>query len=262
MPSGQVARVVALVREVLPDAVLGIYLHGSSVFGGLRPTSDLDLLVVTSRRTTDPERQELIRRLLPISGLGDPSGRSRSIDLEIVAQGDVRPWGYPARLDLQFGDWYRPEFATGNLAPWDPSNPDLAIVLEMVLQANRPLLGPPPSELFGPIPWADVRRAMLDTIPDLLSSLDGDERNVVLTFARIWATLATGVFRSKDGAADWAIPRLPTEHRAVLAHARSLYAKGIPTEDWGNLMPRVRPFVDHLVGEIERTAAAPPVPHP
>ena len=30
------------------------------------------------------------------------------------------------------------------------------------------------------------------------------------------AALATGVIRSKDAAADWALPLLPPEHRAVL----------------------------------------------
>ena len=256
MPADQVAAVVALIRQVLPDRVLGIYLHGSSVLGSLKPTSDLDLFVVTSRRTTDAERRELIERLLPISGPGDLTGRSRSVNFEIVAQDDVRPWRYPAWLDFQFGDWYRPEFVKGNFAPWDSASPDLAIILETVLQADRPLFGPPPSALFGPIPWADVRRAMLDSIPDLLLYLDGDERNVVLTFARIWATLATGRFMSKDGAADWATPLLPEEHRAVLVHARSLYIKGIAAEEWGDLMPRVRPFVKHAVGEIERAAAS------
>jgi len=258
MTADQTGEVTSLIREVLQDVLLGIYLHGSSVFGSLKPTSDLDLFGVTSRRTTDTERRELIERLLPMSGPGDPSGRSRSINVESVAQTDVQPWRYPGWLDFQFGDWYRADFARGNFAPWDSSNPDLAIVLEMVLQANRPLFGPAPSELCGPIPWADVRRAMLDSIPDLLSYLDGDERNVVLTFVRIWTTLATGVFRSKDGAAGWAMPLLPREQRPVLAHARSLYVHGVNTEDWGDLMPRVRPFVDHVIGEIEATAAATP----
>jgi len=254
----QLQDVMDLVVETLGDAVTGIYLHGSSVIGSLKPTSDLDLFVVASRRTTDAERRGLIERLLPISGPGDPTGASRSIGLEIVALSDVRPWRYPPRLDLQFGDWFRPEFAQGNFAPWDQSNPDLAILLEMVVQANRPLFGPPPADVIGPIPWADVRRAMLDSIPDLLSYLDGDERNVVLTFVRIWSTLATGLFRSKDGAADWAMPLLPPEHRPVLARARSLYVRGIAAEDWGELMPRVRPLVHHVIGEIEATAAATP----
>lgn len=255
-PTDQVAVVVALIADVLGEAVLGIDLHGSSVIGSLKPTSDLDLFVVTNRRTTDGERRALIERLLPISGPGHPSGRSRSVNVEIVAQGDVQPLRYPVRLDFQFGDWYRPAFARGDFAPWNAASPDLVIVLEMVLEANHPLVGPPPAALFGPVPWTDVRRAMLESIPDLLSYLDGDERNVVLTFARIWSTLATGGFRSKDGAADWAITRLPPEHRAVLRRARWLYVRGIATEDWGDLLPRVRPFVEHVIREIELAARA------
>jgi len=114
------------------------------------------------------------------------------------------------------------------------------------------LFGPPPSEVLDPIPPADVRRAMLDGIPSLLSDLDGDERNVVLTFARIWMSLATGMIRSKDAAADWALPRLPPEHRAVLEHARAIYL-GEAAEEWGELLPRVRPHVDHVIGEIRAT---------
>ena len=257
MAADQLAIVVEAIRAVLSDGLLGIYLHGSSVVGGLKPTSDLDFVAVTSRRTTEAERRALIERLLPISGPGDPTGGSRSVNLEIAAQGDLRPWRYPAWLDFQFGDWYRPDFAQGDFAPWDPSDPDLAVVLEMVLQADHPLFGPPPSRLLGPIPWGDVHRAMLDSLPDLLSYLDGDERNVVLTFARIWSTLVTGTFRSKDGAADWAIPRLPERHRAVMAHARDLYVNGVPTEDWGDLRPGIRPLVDELVERIQETSASP-----
>jgi streptomycin 3"-adenylyltransferase len=245
----QAAQVVALVRQVLGDAVLGVYLHGSGALGPLHPTSDIDLFAVTNRRTTEVERRDLIERLLPISGPGDPTGRSRSVNLEIVAQDDVRPWRYPAWLDFQFGDWYRPEFALGNFSPWNAANPDLALLLAVVLQADRPLFGPRPAELLDPVPRADIRRAMLDSIPDLLGYLDGDERNVILTLVRIWTTLVTGVIRTKDGAADWALLRLPAEHRAVLEHARALYVSGDP-EEWGELLPRVRPFVDHVVGEI------------
>jgi len=253
----QIELVVSLVLETLPGDVLGVYLHGSSVFGSLRPGSDLDLFAVVSRRTTDDERLRLIEGLLPISGPGDPTGRSRSINLEIVAQADVRPWRYPPRLDFQFGDWYRPEFAKGNFSPWDPANPDLAILIEMVRAAERPLFGPPPAQVLSPVPWADLRRAMIESIPDLLSYLEGDERNVVLTFVRIWTTLATGVIRSKDGAADWALPLLPPEQRGVLEYARDNYLAGIP-EHWGDLLPRVRPFVDYVVGEIETAAGRDP----
>ena len=247
----QAETVARLVREVVAEAVIGVYLHGSAVAGGLRPTSDIDLLAVVGRPTSPPEQRALIGRLLPISGRGDPTGRSRSVELTIVVQADVRPWHYPPRLDFQYGDWWRDEFERGNVTPWESPNPDLTLQLEMTLQANHPLFGRPPAEVLDPIPAADVRRAMLDVIPSLLADLEGDERNVVLTFARIWTTLATGIIRSKDAAAHWALPRLPPEHRPVLAHARASYL-GETAEEWGELMPRVRPHVDHVITEIER----------
>jgi streptomycin 3"-adenylyltransferase len=224
------------------------------VFGGLHPQSDIDVLVVTQRPTTLDEKRALIGRLLPISGRGDPTGRSRSVELKIVVQSDVRPWRYPPPLDLEYGDWWRKEFERGDLTPWVSPNPDLALVLEMVLRANHPLSGRPPAEVLDPIPPADVRHALLDVIPALLDDLDGDEGNVVLTFARIWTTLATGVIRSKDGAADWALPRLPPEHRPVLEHARAIYL-GDAAEEWADLRRRVRPHVDCVLGEIRSLPA-------
>jgi predicted nucleotidyltransferase len=252
----QAEQVIALVRDVLGDEVIGAYLHGSAVVGGLRPGSDIDLLVVTRRPSALDEKRALIARLLPISGRGDPTGRSRSIELTIVVQSDVRPWRYPPPMDFQYGDWWRAEFERGEL-PWKSPNPDLALGLEMVLQANCPLFGPPPAQVFGPIPPADFRRAMLDGIPDLLAWLEGDEANVVLTFARIWTTLATGLIRSKDAAADWAMPLLPPEHRAVLEHARAIYLGEAPDslDSWGDLLPKVRPHADYVIAEIDRLRA-------
>lgn len=252
----QVGRVIGVVQSVLGEAVIGVYLHGSATMGGLRPTSDLDILVVTSRPSTEDERRLLVRGFLPISGRGDPTGASRPLGLEVVVQDDVRPWRYPPRLDLQYGDWHRAAFIAGEDAPWTSPNPDVALLLEVVRQANHPLVGPPPAEVLDPIPPGDIRRAMLDGIPDLLGDLEGDERNVVLTFARIWTTMATGVIRPKDAAADWALPLLPPEHRAVLELARDSY-RGDAPEEWGELLPQVRPHVEHVIGEIRRLAASP-----
>ena len=246
----QTTRIVSVVREVLGDNVIAVYLHGSSVLGGLHPTSDLDVLVVARLPTTFDEKSALIARLLAISGRGDPSGQSRSVGLEVVVQSDVRPWRYPPRLDLQYGDWWRTEFERGELTPWESPSPDLALLLTMVLLGNHPLFGPPPAEVLDPVPAADLRRALLAVIPALLRDLAGDERNVVLTFARIWTTLGTGRIVSKDRAADWVLPRLPAEHRAVLERAKAMYLEGIATEDWGDLLPRVRPHVDYVLGEI------------
>jgi len=244
----QLDRVVSLVRDVLGDDALGGYLLGSAVLGGLRPESDLDVLVVSARPATLAEKQRLVEGLLPISGRVVPEGRWRRIELTVVAQAELRPWRYPPTMDFQYGDWLRAELERGDL-PTPAPNPDLAVLITMVLLGNAPVFGPPPGELIDPVPHEDVVAAMAGGIDGLLADLDSDTRNVILTLARIWSTVATGVVQSKDGAADWALERLPAEHRPVLARARAIYL-GVEEERWDDLRPRIRPHVDLVVAAI------------
>ncbi len=63
----QVDGVVALVRDVLGEDVVGAYLHGSSVLGGLGPRSDIDVLVVSRRPTTRAEKRRLVDGMRALS---------------------------------------------------------------------------------------------------------------------------------------------------------------------------------------------------
>jgi predicted nucleotidyltransferase len=247
----QLDRVVELVGDVLGPDLVGAYLFGSAVLGGLKPESDLDVLAVTRRRTTRDQRRRLVERLLASSGQG---GRRR-IELTVVVESEVNPWRYPPRMDFQYGDWLRAQFEAGDPEPWPTTNPDLASLITMALLANRPLLGPPPADVFDPVPHDDLIRAITGELGALLDDLDSDTRNVILTLARIWSTVETGAVRSKDAAADWALARLPEEQRAVLARARAIYV-GEEEERWDDLRPRIRLHAEHVVARITPVAAA------
>jgi predicted nucleotidyltransferase len=240
------------VRDVLGPAVVGAYLFGSAVEGGLKPESDLDVLAVSTRPTTREEKQRLVERLLGISGRRTADGRWRRVELTIVVESEIRPWRFPPTMDFQYGDWLRGEFESGNVTPWpSTTNPDLASLITMVLLADTPVLGPPPARILDPVPHDDLVRAITGDLESLLADLDDDTRNVILTLARIWSTVATGDIRSKDAAAEWALDRLPAEHRPVLVHARAIYL-GEEKERWDDLGPRVRPYADQVVAEIGR----------
>lgn len=239
----QLDHAVALVREVLGDELVGLYLFGSAVLGGLSPTSDLDLLAVSRRPTTHAERRRLVEGLLALSM------RPRYLELTIVVQSDVRPWRYPPQMDFQYGDWLRDQLERGEIPPPAP-NPDLAALITMTLLYGRPLAGPPPADVFAPVPREDLVRAGVDEIEGILADLDGDTRNMLLTLARIWSTAETGEIRSKDAAADWAIPRLPEAHRPVLERARDGYRSG-DYGTWDDL--DVRACAGYVVGEIRRS---------
>lgn len=214
----QAENVVRLAREVLGTDVIGVYLHGSAVLGGLRPHSDVDLLAVSRRRTTERQRRALVEGLLEISGAGARRGPSRPIELTIVAHSEVCPWRYPPHREFQYGEWLRDELERG-IVPSPAPDPDLAPLITMVLLGDAPLYGPKPREVFDPVPREDVVRAVSDAVPQLLAGIEEDTRNAILTLARIWATLDTGEITSKDAAADWALARLPAEHKPPLARA-------------------------------------------
>ncbi|MFI8442525.1 aminoglycoside adenylyltransferase family protein [Streptomyces rochei] len=234
---------VTLVRHHLGDEdVLGVYAHGSATFGGLRPHSDLDLLVVVRNPTTHARRAALTEELLKVSG---GEGR-RPVELIVVVHGDVRPWRYPPRRDYLYGEWLRDAYERGHV-PGPEDDPDLAPLLTMVLRADTPLHGPPPAVLLDPVPHTDLRRAIVAGVPELTAELESDTRNVLLTLARIWSTLVTGEIRSKDAAADWALARLPAGHREPLAHARAVYLGHERDERWDD---GVRPCAGHMVRAI------------
>ena len=240
---------MALLRDVFGSELVGAYLHGSATLGGLRPRSDVDVLAVTRRPATREQKRRLVDGLLPISGRSAP-GSPSPIELTLVVQADVRPWRFPPRRDFQYGEWLRGEFASGADEPWEAvPDADLAVLLTMALRADRALAGPPPADVLDPVPHEDVLRTAPLATAAVLRDLDGDTRNVLLTLARVWCTVATGEIRAKDAAADWALERLPSEHREVLAAARASYLGGTEPR-WEELAPRVRAHADHVAAEI------------
>jgi streptomycin 3"-adenylyltransferase len=250
----QLRRVVSVIDQVLGRETLGAYLFGSAVLdGGLRPASDLDVFAVLRRRTSREEKVALVDALLAISGRKTETGRWRRVELTVVAQSEVRPWRYPPTMDFQFGDWLRGEFENGNVEPLRTrANPDLALLITMVMLANRPLLGPPPAVLLDKVPSADLVEATMHGIESLRSDIASDTRNIVLTFARIWSTVVTGAIVSKDAAADWALERLPDRYRPALARARAGYLAD-EQETWSQpALADAEGYVDYVVSELRR----------
>lgn len=252
---GQVAEVVDCLRAVLGEALVGAYLHGSAVLGGLRPGSDLDVLAVNARPTTDAEKDALVERLLVISGNGPGQGQPRPVELTVVVGPEVRPWRYPPRRDFQYGEWWRDRFEHRDPELWrSKEDTDLAILVSMTLLADTPVTGPSPSEVFDPVPRSDFMDAVLAELPGLMQDPDDeDTSDVALTLARVWYSVATGDIRPKDEAADWALMRLAPEHRAVLEWARDLYL-GIGDEDWEDLQ-QARPSFKRAIQAHIRSAA-------
>jgi predicted nucleotidyltransferase len=206
----QVERLVDGIRDALGSNLIGAYLHGSAVLGGLKPRSDIDVVVVTKRPMTREERRGVIVVCL------DVSGRPRPVELDVVVQSEVKPWRYPPRVDFHYWEGRRPDFERGEPASWaEAANAELASVITTALAGDSALFGPPPAEVFDAVPREDYRDALIRNLPEI--------EDHVLELARVWAALESDGVRSKESAAAWALPRLPVEHRPALERALAVY---------------------------------------
>lgn len=251
----QIGKVIALLRQTFPDSIAGLYLFGSVISGGLRPASDIDILAVLSAAQNGRVRQDLIDGMLAISGSPSAHSHARPLELTVVMLDDIVPWRYPPMRYLQFGEWLREDFETRRIPAPQP-DPDLAILLATIRQESIPLIGPNADRLLDPVPAEDLRRAIFDGVSALISELEGDERNVLLTLARMWTTLATGRIVPKDVAAEYLLSHLPQEQRPVLDLARTLYVGGQHGE-WRALGDEVKHFADYMEGLIKSFANGP-----
>ena len=207
--STQLSEVVGVIERHLEPTLLAVHLYGSAVDGGLKPHSDIDLLVTVTVRLDETTRRALINDLWKLRLPGE-SEILRAVEVTIVVHDDIIPWRYPAKRELQFGEWQRNDILAGIFEP-ATIDIDLAILLTKAREHSVALVGPAAEELFDPVPEQDLFEALNETLTLWNSPPDwaGDERNVVLTLSRIWYSAVTGKIAPKDVAADWAMERLP-----------------------------------------------------
>jgi len=244
-----VAAVHALVVREQIGSPLALFLTGSACDGGLRPDSDVDLLLITRRSLAHDERATLLGLLLEVSGRRATRKPGRPVELISLVLDDVRPWHYPAVRDFEYGEWLRDEYVAGHV-PRPDTDPNLPVLLTSARAHSVALLGPPLTDLVDPVPSADLVASIFDALPDLLEGLVGDERNVLLTLARMVVTLRSGRIVAKDVAVEEVVPGMGAPHARLLGVAAAGY-RGEVDVDWDSLVSEVVETAEALVSVIE-----------
>jgi aminoglycoside 9-adenylyltransferase len=120
----EAALALKIIKNVLGSTIVGVYLYGSAVNGGLRINSDVDILVIVNQPLTPLHRRKLLDGMMIVSGrMGN-----RPLEITIINKDDIVPWKYPPKKEFTYGEWLRDEFEKG----WIPEpsyDPDLAILL-------------------------------------------------------------------------------------------------------------------------------------
>ena len=249
----QLKQTASRIQVLFPKELTGIYLYGSAALECLRPESDLDLLIFINRPLTESARASLTQELLCLSGR--PHSDRKPIELSVVNRHAIDPWRFPPRFEYMFGEWLRTDMENGTV-PQPFSDPDNVLLLWQARLHAIPLTSQSPAidKLIAPIPFEEIRRAIRGALPNVLASYKGDERNVLLTLSRMWYTLDTGKFASKDQATLWAEGKVPAEHASLLRLARDAYL-GNTSDRWDDqednvlcLLAFMRRAVMHAIG--------------
>lgn len=252
----QVAQAAAIISHHLRDNLVAIHLFGSALHGGLKPLSDVDLLVVVKEPLRGDIGNALMAELLNASAPPGVNEAIRPLEVTMVARSRITPWRHPVRRELQFGEWLRADIEAGRFEG-SIVDPDVTILLSKVLLHGTSLVGPEPRELFGPIPTSDVMQALLETAAQWNAPEDwaGEERHIVLALARMWFTASTGAITSKDDAAHWLAERLPEEHRTIVLGAAAAY-RGEADDELAHHPDAVSAFIHYARAAIVEMAAA------
>ncbi|OWQ84383.1 ANT(3'') family aminoglycoside nucleotidyltransferase [Roseateles aquatilis] len=249
--AAQLKRAMAVIDRHLAGTVTSVHLFGSAVDGGLKPKSDIDLLVTVGEAPSAATIAALMTDLLTASAPPGTDAGLRPLEVTVIAQGEIVPWRYPPRREMQFGEWLRQSLGEGEVEP-PMIDPDLAIILTQLRLHSVNLAGPPATEAFQPVPSQDLRKALRDTLLQWSEPADwaGEESHIVLALCRIALTLKTGNIASKDAAARWLLERLPAEHEAVVRTAMQVYLGA--TDDLARRPDEVAAFIHFMTAECLR----------
>ena len=225
----QVNQVISIAETILQGQILGIYLYGSATMNGLRPDSDIDILIITKQELSNSIRADLTKQLLKISG-SVGCIEKRPLEVTIINQSDIVPLQFPPKCQYMYGEWLRGEMEAG----------EYSITLK----------GAESKELIPAIPFHEIKKAIRFSLPGLISSFKGDERNVLLTLSRMWFTLVTEEITTKDVAAKWVILKLPERFPPLLTTAKEAYLGNL-SDEWETVEKEAMALVEYMKKQIE-----------
>lgn len=195
-------------QRILGADLVGISVHGSLAFGCFHwQSSDVDFLVVTCRDPAQAQKEAMIRTLLELMPLAPPKG----LEMSVVLLEHCAPFRYPTPFSLHFSPMHLKAWKTdlaGYCRSMHGEDRDLAAHVTVARQMGFSIYGPPPAQLFGPVPHADYLDSILRDIADAEEEAPANPTYFVLNQCRVLAYLRDGLVCSKEEGARWALEHL------------------------------------------------------
>ena len=188
--------------SILGPSLVGAYFVGSVALGDyVRGRSDIDIAAVSARVLSRDEKTEVVGALSHPHLLCPARGLELVIYLRSLVELAAKEAAFEVNLDTGPG--------IPNHVGFDPDQePWFWFVIDRAIAHERGvrITGPPPSELFAPIPPAWLIEALSRSI-GWHRAHRGLDSNSVLNACRAWRYAEEGVLTSKADGASWAARR-------------------------------------------------------
>jgi hypothetical protein len=246
------AEVVARLRTILGNELVGVYAGGSVALGGYDPArSDLDVAVVCRAALSDARKLELAASLRH-EALPCPA---RGLELVVYPESGVRVATRDAGYELNLNSGRAMPFHL-SLAPGDGEEEHwFAIDRAILREHGRVLVGPPPQRLFAPIPRSTLLGLLAESVRWHARHGVARADDAVLNACRALRYAAEGRWSSKQAAGEWGRERLADGALVVDAlaarHGSGEGLEGAP----------VGPFLEAAWRSLEEAARCPRAPH-
>jgi hypothetical protein len=245
---------VARMRSVLEDKLVGVYLQGSFALGGFDVHSDVDFVAVCDDELSGDEVEEL--QVL--------HGDVYDLDCEWAQhlEGSYFPKSVLARPEGRGSQLWYLDNGSRSLVLSEHCN---TVIVRWVLREHGVVLaGPPPQELVDPIPVGvlreEIERTMRDWGGEILAFPTRFENRfyqgfIVLSYAKMLHDLRAGRIGSKREGAEWAKDALDESWKDLID--RAWYTRPNPARSVRQLpdevdFERTLEFVKYVIGEIAR----------
>jgi len=217
------SRITEAARDILGEALTGVYLHGSLAMGCFNPEkSDIDLILVINGEMTDRQKRWFMEVVEELNAQAPKKG----LELSVVREEVCRNFVYPTPFELHFSPahlkWWQDE-PEDYIRRMKGTDPDLAAHFTILRKYGVVLTGASLEDVFGEVPreaYLDsIRRDVENAPEDVLA----DPVYVLLNLCRVAAYVEENLVLSKRQGGEWGLEHLPEKYHPLIRDALNAY---------------------------------------